>query len=202
MYEVIGAIGTGAHLAHAPLALAGGPTTLKVGVTAGPHAEIMEQVKKQAAAQGLDIQVVEFSDYVQPNAALASGDLQANSYQHQPYLDQQVADRGYKIVSVAKTVAFPMGVYSKKHASLKDLPEGARIDIPNGKYHGEPPPAGRTATPPSTAGGRCCVTARSATGPRCGRCRPDAPRRRRRRSPPSRPSGDRPGTTLLPAAAP
>ena len=72
---------TAALLAHAPLALAGGPTTLKVGVTAGPHAEIMEQVKKQAAAQGLDIQVVEFSDYVQPNAALASGDLQANSYQ-------------------------------------------------------------------------------------------------------------------------
>ena len=88
---LLAAASTAALLAHAPLALADGPTTLKVGVTAGPHAEIMEQVKKQAAAQGLDIQVVEFSDYVQPNAALASGDLQANSYQHQPYLDQQVA---------------------------------------------------------------------------------------------------------------
>ena len=133
---LLAAASTAALLAHAPLALAGGQTTLKVGVTAGPHAEIMEQVKKQAAAQGLDIQVVEFSDYVQPNAALASGDLQANSYQHQPYLDQQVADRGYKIVSVAKTVAFPMGVYSKKHASLKDLPEGARIGIPNDPSNG------------------------------------------------------------------
>ena len=123
-------------LAHAPLALADNPTVLKVGATAGPHAEIMEQVKKHAASQGLAIEVVEFSDYVQPNAALASGDLQANSYQHQPYLDQQVADRGYKLVSVARTVAFPMGVYSKKHASLKDLPEGARIGIPNDPSNG------------------------------------------------------------------
>ena len=125
-----------AALAFAPLAAHAADPVIKVGVTAGPHAQIMEVVKAQAAKAGLDVQVVEFGDYVQPNAALASGDLQANSYQHQPYLDQQVADRGYKIVSVAKTVAFPMGVYSKKHASLKDLPEGARIGIPNDPSNG------------------------------------------------------------------
>ena len=68
---------------------------LKIGVTAGPHAQIFEQVKKVAAKQGLQIQVIEFSDYVQPNAALASGDLDANAYQHKPYLDAQVKDRGY-----------------------------------------------------------------------------------------------------------
>ncbi len=57
---------------------------VKIGVTAGPHAQIMEQVKKVAEKDGLKIQIVEFSDYVQPNAALAAGDLDANSYQHKP----------------------------------------------------------------------------------------------------------------------
>ncbi|MFP5461681.1 MAG: MetQ/NlpA family ABC transporter substrate-binding protein, partial [Gammaproteobacteria bacterium] len=94
---------------------------LKVGVTAGPHAQIMEQVKKVAEKDGLKIQIVEFSDYVQPNAALAAGDLDANSYQHKPYLDQQVKDRGYKLTSVAFTVNFPIGLYSKKVKSLDEL---------------------------------------------------------------------------------
>ena len=83
---------------------------IKVGVTAGPHAQIFEQVKKIAERDGLKVQVVEFSDYVQPNAALAAGDLDANSYQHKPYLDAQVADRGYKLVSVGYTVNFPIGL--------------------------------------------------------------------------------------------
>ncbi len=109
---------------------------LKIGVTAGPHAQIFEQVKKIAEQDGLKIQIVEFSDYVQPNAALAAGDLDANSYQHKPYLDQQVKDRGYKIVSVAYTVNFPIGIYSKKIKSLKDLKEGARIGIPNDPTNG------------------------------------------------------------------
>jgi D-methionine transport system substrate-binding protein len=110
--------------------------TIKVGVTGGPHAEIMEVVKTEAAKAGLDIKIVEFSDYIQPNAALAQGDLDANSYQHQPFLDQQISDRGYKIVSVAKTVVFPMGIYSKKLKSLADLPAGAQIGIPNDPTNG------------------------------------------------------------------
>ena len=109
---------------------------VKIGVTAGPHAQIFEQVKKVAERDGLKLQVVEFSDYVQPNAALAAGDLDANSYQHKPYLDQQVKDRGYKFVSAAYTVNFPMGVYSKKVKSLKDLKEGARYGIPNDPTNG------------------------------------------------------------------
>lgn len=64
--------------------------TIKVGVTGGPHAQVMEAVKKVAAKSGLDIRIIEFSDYVQPNAALAAGDLDANSYQHDPYLQAQV----------------------------------------------------------------------------------------------------------------
>lgn len=110
--------------------------TIKVGVTGGPHAEIMEAVKAEAAKSGLDIKIVEFADYIQPNAALAQGDLDANSYQHQPFLDQQVADRGYKITSVAKTVVFPMGIYSKKVKSLAELPNGAQIGIPNDPTNG------------------------------------------------------------------
>ncbi|HQS09924.1 MAG TPA: MetQ/NlpA family ABC transporter substrate-binding protein [Xanthobacteraceae bacterium] len=110
--------------------------TISVGVTPGPHAQILEAVKPIAAKQGLDIRIVEFSDYVVPNTALDAGEIQANSFQHQPYLDNQVTDRGYKIVSVAQTVNFPIGIYSKKFKSLDDLPVGATIAIPNDPTNG------------------------------------------------------------------
>jgi D-methionine transport system substrate-binding protein len=109
---------------------------LKIGVTAGPHAQIFEQVKKIAEKDGLKIQIVEFSDYIQPNAALASGDLDANSYQHKPFLDQQIKDRGYKITNVGYTVNFPIGIYSKKVKSLGELKEGAKFGIPNDPTNG------------------------------------------------------------------
>ena len=95
---------------------------IKVGVTGGPHAQIFEQVKKVAEKDGLKIQIVEFSDYVQPNAALAAGDLDVNSYQHQPYLDNTNKDRGYKLVSIGQTIIFPIGLYSKKFKSLDQIP--------------------------------------------------------------------------------
>ncbi|HEX7890985.1 MAG TPA: MetQ/NlpA family ABC transporter substrate-binding protein [Ramlibacter sp.] len=109
---------------------------IKIGATAGPHSQILEQVKKVAERDGLKIQIVEFTDYIQPNAALSTGDLDANSYQHKPFLDQQVKDRGYKIVSVGYTVNFPIGIYSKKVKSLKDLKEGARFGLPNDPTNG------------------------------------------------------------------
>ena len=110
--------------------------SIKVGVTAGPHAQIMEFVKKIAAKDGLKIQIVEFTDYVQPNAALAAGDLDANSYQHLPYLDAQIRDRGYKFSSVGYTITFPMGVYSKKVKALSELKPGARVGVPNDPTNG------------------------------------------------------------------
>jgi D-methionine transport system substrate-binding protein len=110
--------------------------TVKIGVTPGPHAQIMEKVKEVAAGKGLDIEILEFSDYVVPNQALADGELNANSFQHKPYLDNQVADRGYDIVSVAYTVNFPMGVYSKKVKSLEELADGATVAIPNDPTNG------------------------------------------------------------------
>ncbi len=109
---------------------------LKVGVTAGPHAQILEIVKKVAERDGLKLQIVEFNDYVQPNAALANGDLDINSYQHQPYLDNTVKDRGYKLVSIAQTVTFPIGLYSKKVKTLDQIPAGGRIAIPNDPTNG------------------------------------------------------------------
>lgn len=110
--------------------------TYKIGVTAGPHAQIMEFVKGVAAKDGLKIEVIEFSDYVQPNAALAAGDLDANSYQHLPYLEAQIKDRGYKLTSVGYTITFPMGLYSKKVKTLAELPNGARVGIPNDPTNG------------------------------------------------------------------
>lgn len=109
---------------------------IKVGVTAGEHAQIMEKVKEIAAKKGLNIDIVEFSDYVVPNQALADGDLNANSFQHQPYLDNQIADRGFDIVSVGTTITTPMGVYSKKVKSLDELQDGATVAIPNDPTNG------------------------------------------------------------------
>jgi D-methionine transport system substrate-binding protein len=110
--------------------------TIKIGVTPGPHAQIMEEVKKVAAEKGLDLDILEFSDYVVPNQALNDGDLQANSFQHQPYLDNQVKDRGFDLVSVGQTVNFPMGIYSKKVKSLDELKDGASVAIPNDPTNG------------------------------------------------------------------
>ncbi|MEF2071396.1 MetQ/NlpA family ABC transporter substrate-binding protein [Consotaella aegiceratis] len=110
--------------------------SITVGVTPGEHAEIMEKVKDVAAKEGLDIEVIEFSDYVVPNQALADGELNANSFQHQPYLDAQVADRGFDIVSVAPTINTPMGVYSQKVKSLDELQDGATVAIPNDPTNG------------------------------------------------------------------
>ncbi len=134
LIQFFAGLGIVAGLVSAPVLAQDKP--IKIGATGGPHAEILEQVKKLAEKDGLKLQIVEFSDYIQPNAALAAGDLDANSYQHQPYLDAQVKDRGYKLVSVGTTITFPMGVYSKKIKSLKDLKNGARIGVPNDPTNG------------------------------------------------------------------
>ncbi|MGM4928553.1 MetQ/NlpA family ABC transporter substrate-binding protein [Tardiphaga sp. 619_E2_N8_5] len=123
-------------LAFAALTGAASAETIKVGVTPGPHAQVLEAAKAVAAKKGLDIQIIEFSDYVVPNAALEAGDLQANSFQHQPYLDNQVADRKYKIVAVGNTINFPMGIYSKKVKTWDEIKTGATLAIPNDPTNG------------------------------------------------------------------
>lgn len=109
---------------------------LKVGVTAGPHAEIMDVVKKIAKKDGLTIEIVEFNDYIQPNVALSQGDIDVNSFQHKPYLDNIIKDRNYDIVSVANTVIFPMGIYSNKLKNTADLQTEAIVAIPNDPTNG------------------------------------------------------------------
>ncbi|HKU96745.1 MAG TPA: MetQ/NlpA family ABC transporter substrate-binding protein, partial [Vineibacter sp.] len=109
---------------------------LKIGVTGGPQAQILEVVKPIAAREGLQIQLIEFSDYIQPNAALAQGELDANIYQHGPFLEQQNKDRGYNLVILALTVTFPIGIYSKKVKTLAEIPNGGRIAIPNDPTNG------------------------------------------------------------------
>lgn len=90
--------------------------TLKIGVTAGLHAQILEQVLPIAKKNGLNIKIVEFQDYVQPNAALATGDLDVNIFQTKPFLDAANRDRGYDLVPVGETITFPMAFYSKKYS--------------------------------------------------------------------------------------
>ncbi|MXQ14385.1 MetQ/NlpA family ABC transporter substrate-binding protein [Microvirga makkahensis] len=129
-------LGLVALLSLAALPAAAQTQTIRIGATPGPHAQILEAVKPIAAKKGLDLKIVEFSDYVVPNEALASGELEANSFQHQPYLDNQKENRGYKIETVAQTVNFPIGIYSKKHKAFDALPDGARIAIPNDPTNG------------------------------------------------------------------
>ena len=109
---------------------------IKVGVSPGEHAEIMEEVARIAEPMGLDIDVIEFSDYVVPNQALADGDIQANSFQHVPYLEAQMKDRGFELSVVGNTITTPMGVYSDKITDIADLEEGATFGIPNDPTNG------------------------------------------------------------------
>ena len=109
---------------------------LLVGVTAGPHAQIVEVARRVAEKDGLKVQIVEFSDFIQPNAALSQGSLDANVYQHVPFLETQNRDRGYKLVAVAPAVRQQLGIYSKKVRKLAELKEGARIGIPNDPTNG------------------------------------------------------------------
>lgn len=111
-------------------------SSIKVGVTAGPHAEVMEVVKKAAAKDGLTIQIVEFNDYMQPNIALNQGDIDANSYQHKPFLDNQIKERKYELTPIAQTIIFPMGIYSKKIKRLDELKPGSTVAIPNDPTNG------------------------------------------------------------------
>lgn len=109
---------------------------IKMGVTAGPHAEVMEEVAKEAAKQGITIKIVEFNDYVQPNKALAEKDLDMNSMQHQPYLDNVVKKQGLKLTSIGKTIILPMAVYSHKYKDIKEVADGAKVTLPNDPTNG------------------------------------------------------------------
>lgn len=107
-------------------------TVLRVGASPTPHAEILNAVKDSLKEQsGIDLEVVEYSDYVIPNTAVEEGEDQANYFQHTPYLDTFNAENGTHLVSVAKIHYEPFGLYSQTVKNISDLPDGAKIAIPN-----------------------------------------------------------------------
>ncbi|MCA0013842.1 MetQ/NlpA family lipoprotein [Mesorhizobium sp. B292B1B] len=104
---------------------------IKVGIISGEDEDVWRVVVAQAAQKGLSIETVVFNDYTQPNEALERGEIDANAFQHQPYLDNQIKTQGYHIVRVGYTGVWPIGLYSKKYTKIADLPEGAVIGVPN-----------------------------------------------------------------------
>lgn len=106
--------------------------TIKVGVIAGAEAQVAEVAANIAEEKyGLSVELVTFTDYVTPNAALEDGSIDVNAFQHKPYLDQQIESRGYKFESVGQTFVYPIAAYSKKIKTIEELEDGARIAIPN-----------------------------------------------------------------------
>ncbi|NLB53670.1 MAG: MetQ/NlpA family ABC transporter substrate-binding protein [Syntrophomonadaceae bacterium] len=111
-------------------------TQLVVGATAQPHAEILEQIVPILAEEGIELKVNVFTDYVQLNPALEEGQIDANFFQHVPYLDDYNANNNADLVWTVKVHNEPMGVYSKKITDIKDLAEGATVGIPNDATNG------------------------------------------------------------------
>jgi D-methionine transport system substrate-binding protein len=110
--------------------------TVKVGASSVPHAEILNFIKPELAKEGVNLTVVEMTDYVRPNLAVAEKELDANYFQHIPYLEKFAADHKLALKAVAKVHIEPMGVYSGKIKNLADLPAGAVISIPNDPTNG------------------------------------------------------------------
>lgn len=109
---------------------------IKVGATPNPHARILENIKDDLKANGIDLQIVEFSDYVLPNISLNDGELDANFHQHQPYLDKLAEDKKLDLKSIAKIHIEPLGFYSKKIQDITALKNGSLIAIPNDPSNG------------------------------------------------------------------
>lgn len=125
------AAGTGAN-AQAPAA----DKPLKIGVSAGPYGDILREAAKLSAEQGVKAEIIEFTDWNQPNAALQAGDIDLNNFQNRPYLANQVKTRGYTIVALDESILVPAGLYSKKYTSFADIPAGSKIAIPNDPTNG------------------------------------------------------------------
>lgn len=104
---------------------------LKVGATPVPHAEILEAVKPLLEKEGIKLEVIVFDDYVQPNTALADKEIDANFFQHQPYLDNFNAERNSNLISLVKVHVEPLGLYSKTIKNIEELKDGSVIAIPN-----------------------------------------------------------------------
>lgn len=106
-------------------------TVITVGASPSPHAEILKAIEDEIKAAGYELKVVEYNDYVQPNMALSEGDLDANYFQHKPYLDNYNQENGTDLVSAAAIHFEPMGIYAGKSSDIKNVPDGAKIAVPS-----------------------------------------------------------------------
>lgn len=114
-----------------------GENEIIIGTIAGPESELMEVAKHVAERDhDLKVKIVVFEDYIIPNTALAEGDIDANHFQHQPFLDIVVTNKGYDLIPIAKTFIYPMGIYSRKHNSIETAPKQGKIAIPNDPSNG------------------------------------------------------------------
>lgn len=122
-------------LGAATLIRAGGAraagTVVRVGIMSGEDEDVWRVVAANAAGRGVAVAVTPFNDYNEPDEALAAHELNANAFQHKPFLDAQIAARGYRIVPIGFTYVSPIGLYSRRHASVATLPQGAAIGVPN-----------------------------------------------------------------------
>lgn len=104
---------------------------LKVGVSSGPYGDILRETARLAASQGLKAEIIEFTDWNQPNSALDAKEIDLNNFQHRPYLANQVKARGYKLVPLDPSIVVPGGIFSAKVKSFSELKQGAKLGIPN-----------------------------------------------------------------------
>jgi D-methionine transport system substrate-binding protein len=132
----LGLLISGCSKTTAPAAPATKTTVLKVGATPVPHAEILNVVKPILAKEGIDLQIVEFTDYVKPNIAVAEKELDANFFQHIPYLTKFSTERNLALTYTAAVHIEPMGIYSKKIKNLNELASDAKVAIPNDPTNG------------------------------------------------------------------
>ena len=123
-------------LVLALIATASADVTVKLGVTGSVYNEMWEPVKEMLAKQGINLEIIDFKDYVTPNRALADGDIDLNGFQHRIYLNDEIASRGYKITNIANTFVVPLNLYSIKIKTLDEIKDGDVIAIPNDPTNG------------------------------------------------------------------
>ena len=122
---------SGAATTAAASSSAASDNVITVGASPSPHAEILEAIKPELEAQGYELKVVEYSDYVQPNVALSEGDLDANYFQHLPYLENYNTENGTDLASAGAIHFEPMGLYAGKSSDITNVPDGAKIVVPS-----------------------------------------------------------------------
>ena len=129
--RLIAALTAGVLLAAGLMSQLAAGEPLKVGTSSGPIADIIQFAAGRAKEQGLDVKIVEFSDWVTPNEALQSGDIDANLFQHTPFLNNAIAVRGYTFTALAPTYVLPVGLYSKKITKISEVRPGTSVAVAN-----------------------------------------------------------------------